>query len=121
MALSGYFEISTAEYTEKHCSHVGKSGMSRLVGLTTYRLWPSKILLVTGALPLAGGISAKSTNWSDKIVSTNNYASRRSRTRDTVKLTVCVSVCLSVCVCVYSSYNCSTVTMRRKLTASIGF
>ena len=28
-----------------------------------------------------------------------NYASRRSRTRDTVKLTVCVSVC--VCVCVF--------------------
>ena len=27
------------------------------------------------------------------------YASRRSRTRDTVKLTVCVSVC--VCVCVF--------------------
>ena len=26
------------------------------------------------------------------------YASRRSHTRDTVKLTVCVSVCLSVCV-----------------------
>ena len=49
--------------------------MSRLVGLTTYRLWPSKILLVTGALPLAGGISAKSTNWSDKIVSTNNLSS----------------------------------------------
>ena len=32
-------------------------------------------------------------------VSLLNYASRRSRTRDTVKLTVCVSsVCLSVCV-----------------------
>ena len=45
------------------------------------------------------------------------YASRRSRTRDTVKLTVCVCVC--VCVC--SSCNCSTVAMRRKLTASIGF
>ncbi len=28
----------------------------------------------------------------------SNYASRRSRTRDTVKLTVCVSVCLSVCL-----------------------
>ena len=28
-----------------------------------------------------------------------HYASRRSRTRDTVKLTVCVSVC--VCVCVF--------------------
>ncbi len=27
------------------------------------------------------------------------YASRRSRTRDTVKLTVCVCVC--VCVCVF--------------------
>ncbi len=40
------------------------------------------------------------------------YASRRSRTRDTVKLTVC----LCVCVCVYSSCNCSTVAMRRKLT-----
>ncbi len=37
------------------------------------------------------------------------YASRRSRTRDTVKLTVCVYV--SVC----SSCNCSTVAMRRKL------
>ncbi len=53
------------------------------------------------------------------------YASRRSRTRDTVKLTVCVCVCvcvcLSVCVCVCSSCNCSTVAMRRKLTASIGF
>ena len=41
------------------------------------------------------------------------YTSRRSRTRDTVKL--------SVCLCVYSSCNCSTVAMRRKLTASIGF
>ena len=30
----------------------------------------------------------------------NNYASRRSRRRDTVKLTVCVCVCLSVCVSV---------------------
>ncbi len=28
----------------------------------------------------------------------HNYASRRSRTMDTVKLTVCVSVCLSVCL-----------------------
>ncbi len=39
----------------------------------------------------------------------HNYASRRSRTRDTVtvKLTVCVCVCLSVSVyvCVYSSCN----------------
>ncbi len=40
-----------------------------------------------------------------------HYASRCSRTRDTVKLTVCV----------YSSCNCSTVAMRQKLTASIGF
>ncbi len=40
----------------------------------------------------------------------NNYASRHSRTRDTVKLTVCV--------CVYYSCNCSTVAMLRKLTAS---
>ncbi len=48
-----------------------------------------------------------------------NYASRRSRTRDTVKLTVCVCVC--VCVCVYSSCNWSTVAMQQKLTASIGF
>ena len=55
------------------------------------------------------------------LVAGTIYASRRSRTRDTVKLSVCVSVCLSVCVCVYSSYNCSTVAMRRKLTASIGF
>ncbi len=45
-----------------------------------------------------------------------NYASRHSRTRDAVKLTVCVSVCLSC-----SSCNCSTVAMRQKLTASIGF
>ncbi len=45
-----------------------------------------------------------------------NYASRRSRARDTVKLTVCACVCLSVC-----SSNCSTVAMRRKLTGSIGF
>ncbi len=29
---------------------------------------------------------------------TINYASRRSRTRDTVKLTVCVCVCVSVCL-----------------------
>ncbi len=29
-----------------------------------------------------------------------NYASRRSRTRDTVKLTVCVCVCVFVCVSV---------------------
>ncbi len=29
--------------------------------------------------------------------------------------------CVCVCVCVYSSNNCSTVAMRRKLTASIGF
>ena len=29
-----------------------------------------------------------------------SYASRRSRTRDTVKLTVCVCVCLCVCVSV---------------------
>ncbi len=27
------------------------------------------------------------------------YASRRSRTRDTVKLTVCVCVCVFVCLC----------------------
>ncbi len=45
-----------------------------------------------------------------------NYASRRSRTRDTVKLTVCLYVCVCMCVCV--SCNCSTVT---KLTGSIGF
>ncbi len=38
----------------------------------------------------------------------NYYASRRSRTRDTVKLTVCLSV----------PAVCSTVAMRRKLTAS---
>ncbi len=44
----------------------------------------------------------------------SNYASRSSRTRDTD----CVCVC--VCVSVYSS-NYSTVEMRRKLTASIGF
>ncbi len=43
----------------------------------------------------------------------SNYASRRSRTRDTVKP--------SVCVCVYSSRNCSTVAIRQKLIASIGF
>ncbi len=51
-----------------------------------------------------------------------NYASRRSRRRDT-SVCVCLSVCLSVCVCVSvcSSCNCSTVAMRRKLTASIGF
>ncbi len=30
----------------------------------------------------------------------HHYASRRSRTRDTVKLTVCVYVCVYVCVCV---------------------
>ncbi len=42
--------------------------------------------------------------------------------RDTVKLTV-VFVCVCVCVCVCASvflcvsYNCSTVAMRRKLTA----
>ncbi len=41
-----------------------------------------------------------------------DYASRRSRTRDAVKLT-------RLCVCVYSSCNCSAVAMRRKLTASI--
>ncbi len=27
-----------------------------------------------------------------------NYASRRSRRRDTVKLTVCLSVCVCVCI-----------------------
>ena len=34
------------------------------------------------------------------VVASNIYASRRSRTRDTVKLTVCVCVCLCVCVSV---------------------
>ncbi len=55
------------------------------------------------------------------VVVDSNYASRRSRTRDTVKLTVCVCVCLCLCLCVCSSCNCSTVAMQRKLTASIGF
>ncbi len=41
------------------------------------------------------------------------YASRRSRTRDTVKLTV-----KCVCVCVYSSCNCSTVAMHATKTNS---
>ncbi len=40
---------------------------------------------------------------------TCKHASRRSRTRDTVKQTVCVCI----------PCNCSTVAMRRKLTASI--
>ena len=44
--------------------------MSRLVGLTIYRWWPSK------ALPLAGGISAK------RIVSTNNLSSHNHRFAD---------------------------------------
>ncbi len=38
------------------------------------------------------------------------YASRRSRTRNMVKLTVWACVC--VCVCVCSSCNCSTVAMH---------
>ncbi len=37
------------------------------------------------------------------------YASRRSRTRDTVKLTVCLCVCVCVCVCV----SVPTVTAQR--------
>ena len=40
----------------------------------------------------------------------NNYALRRSPTRDMVKLTVCV--CVRVCFS-------STVAMRRKLTVSV--
>ncbi len=38
-----------------------------------------------------------------------------------VSLLLYLWVKLTVCVCVYSSSNCSTVAMRRKLTASIGF
>ncbi len=38
-----------------------------------------------------------------------NYATRRSRTRDTVKLTACVCVCL--CVCVRSSCNITAQTV----------
>ena len=49
----------------------------------------------------------------------HNYALRRSRTRDTVKLTVGVGVGVSVCVSVPAVTR--TVAMRRKLTASIGF
>ncbi len=33
------------------------------------------------------------------VYNTFYYASRRSRTRDTVKLTVCVCVCVCVCLC----------------------
>ncbi len=40
-----------------------------------YKLCPSKTLLAVGAQPLAGGISAKSTNWSDSIISTSDFSS----------------------------------------------
>ena len=40
-----------------------------------------------------------------------HYASRRSRTRDTVKLTVCVCVC--VCVCLSVCVSVPAVTAQR--------
>ncbi len=50
----------------------------------------------------------------------NNHASRRSHTRDTVKLTVCVSVPWVCSSCIQLLMH-ATVAMRQKLTASIGF
>ena len=41
--------------------------------------------------------------------------------RDTILKGDCVCVCVCVCLCLCSSCNCSTVAMRQKSTASIGF
>ncbi len=85
MALTGYLELPCIRRNMQPCRKVWC--MSRFIGWTTYRLWPSKILLEVGAQPLAGG---RSMNWSDKICSTNDLSSDGSPGATTTVLRMAV-------------------------------